>query len=232
MIVKAYPATIHCESVYAERKHIVLGISPFNSYFSVERITALSGWAAHNFESFSLFIPDEPSVYTLMALGYDKPKATKKAERQADYLKNKCLRSLAELSISEKEAEHIILNFDYLNTSEAYHQALKFYKEKYADDISFREKCLETSEQVVKDKVDTINKDMLEIAVKYLLAEMPLFFNSADILNKKSAMFCYKDCAPFIKTCFEQNRRFVPDHQGYLVVDTEYCSEVPCKPNH
>ena len=220
MIVAAYPATKNCELVYEEKKHLVLGISPFNSYFSVERISVLSHWAINNFESFSLFVPDQPVVYTLMALGYDEPKAIKKARKQTDFLKTRCLKSLLDINISEKEAEGIMLDFNYLNANESYRQALKYYEDKYTSDSDFQKNCLETSEQVIKNKVEDISRSSLEIAVKYLLAEMPLFFNSAGILNKKSAMFCYKDCAPFIKVCFEQKSGFVPDHQGYLIIDT------------
>lgn len=221
MMVKVYPITNNCQLLFERREHVVLGISPFNSYFSVDNIAVLSSWAANHFKSFSLFIPDEPSAYTLMALGYDEVKAIKKAKRQANYLRNKCLKALVSLNLSRHEAEEIILDFRHLNQNANYLLALKFYKDKYDNDIEFRKKCRETSKWVLETQAEQISPDMLEIAVKYLLAEMPLFFNSAHILNKKEAVFCYRNCSSFIQAVFEANESILSHNQGYLVIDIE-----------
>ncbi|GGA26497.1 hypothetical protein CYANOKiyG1_42520 [Okeania sp. KiyG1] len=108
----------------------------------------------NNFKSFNFFIPDEPYVYTLMVLGYDEVKATKKAKRQANYLRNKCLRALTGLDLSINEAKELILDFRYLNKNTNYLSALKFYEDKYANDSEFRINCLETSKQVVETQTD------------------------------------------------------------------------------
>lgn len=200
---------------------MVVGISPFNSYFSLNNIATLSNWAAHHFESFSLFIPDEPSIYTLMALGYSEAKATQKSKRQANYLRNKCSRALGSLHFSPQEAAELILDFGKLKQNEHYSLALKFYKEKYNNDIEFRKNCLETSRVVVGNQTEQISSDCLEIAVKYLLAEMPLFFNSANILKKKEAIFCYRNCVSLIRTIFKENENNTLNNQGYLILDLE-----------
>ena len=221
ILVKVYPVTNNCKLLYERREHVVLGISPFNSYFSVEIIAALSNWAANYFKSFNLFIPDEPSAYTLMALGYDKVKATRKAKRQANYLRNKCLQALVELDLSQNEAEEIILDFRRLNQNKSYLLALESYEDKYANDIEFRRNCIETSKCVLETQAKQISSNMLEIAVKYILAELPLFFNSTSILNKKEVVFCYRNCPLFIQTIFEGNDDVVLNNQGYLVIDIE-----------
>ncbi|MGD1804842.1 tRNA-dependent cyclodipeptide synthase [Dapis sp. BLCC M126] len=217
-ISKVYPITSNCQLLYERGKHAVLGISPFNSFFSEKNIAILSKWAMNNFKSFNLFIPDEPYVYTLMALGYDEVKATKKAKKQANYLRTKCLKVLIGLELSRNEAEEVILNFRYLNKNINYLSALKFYEDKYANDSEFRINCLETSKQVVETQT-YISDYRLEIAVKYLLAELPLFFNSASVLEKKEAVFCYRNCSLFIQTVFERKDCIVPNNQGYIIVD-------------
>ncbi|OZH55732.1 hypothetical protein AFK68_02665, partial [Hydrocoleum sp. CS-953] len=122
------------------------------------------------------------------------------------------------LDLSRNEAEELILDFRYLNKNTNYLSALKFYEDKYANDIEFRRNCLETSTQVVESQTD-ISNYRLEVAVKYLLAELPLFFNSASILGEKEAVFCYRNCSLFIQTVFERKDGIVLNNQGYIVVD-------------
>ncbi|OZH53372.1 hypothetical protein AFK68_18095 [Hydrocoleum sp. CS-953] len=69
LISKVYPITSNCQLLYERGEHAVLGISPFNSFFSEKNIATLSNWAMNNFKSFNLFIPDEPYVYTVMVFG-------------------------------------------------------------------------------------------------------------------------------------------------------------------
>ena len=220
-VVRVYPVTKNCQLLYEQREHAVLGISPFNSYFSVEKIATLSNWAANNFKGFNLFIPDEPSAYTLIALGYDKVKATRKAKRQANYLRNKCIKALVGLDLSRNEAEEIILDFRCLNQSASYLSTLESYEDKYTNDLEFRQKCIETSKWALETQAKEIRSDMLEIAVKYLLAEMPLFFNSTSILNKNKVVFCYRNCPLFVQTIFEEKDSIILNGQGFLVIDIE-----------
>lgn len=201
---------------------MVLGISPFNRYFSLENITILSNWAAGYFKNFALFIPDEPTIYTLMALGYEEEKARKKAKAQCRYLKNKCLKALLSLNIPKSEAQEKIVDFQYLNKNPRYLQTLQFYEEKFTNDADFHQGCMETSKQVIQSHTQRIDHDMLEIAAKYLLAELPLYLNSPEILNEKESVFCYRDCTPFIQRIFEGKSTVgVLKNQGHIVVDVE-----------
>lgn len=80
--------TTNCQQSFKKREHCCFGISPFNSYFSEERIRELAKWGLREFKSMHFFIPDVPAVYTLEAQGYPREKAEWKARRQAQYLKN------------------------------------------------------------------------------------------------------------------------------------------------
>nr|VFK04257.1 MAG: tRNA-dependent cyclodipeptide synthase [Candidatus Kentron sp. H]VFK04532.1 MAG: tRNA-dependent cyclodipeptide synthase [Candidatus Kentron sp. H]VFK07807.1 MAG: tRNA-dependent cyclodipeptide synthase [Candidatus Kentron sp. H] len=79
MSIQAFPISDHCRVLYERGEHAVLGISPYNSYFSEHNIKILLEWGWDHFSSLSLLIPDEASQYTLMALGYDEAKAKKKS---------------------------------------------------------------------------------------------------------------------------------------------------------
>jgi len=61
--------TENCAKNFKRREHGCFGISPFNSYFSEDRIRELARWGTREFKSIHFFVPDVPSVYTLEAQG-------------------------------------------------------------------------------------------------------------------------------------------------------------------
>lgn len=99
---------------------MLLGISPFNSYFSEEIIGHWIQWAHSTFSSFHIFIPDTLPIYTFLALGYDEAKAQNKTKRQAAYLKNKVARALERCQLKELDVTQLIIDMDYLENNPAY----------------------------------------------------------------------------------------------------------------
>jgi len=59
------PITSNCTNLYKEKTHVCFGISPFNSYFSDQKILELASWGKKEFESMHFFVPDIPSAYTV-----------------------------------------------------------------------------------------------------------------------------------------------------------------------
>lgn len=88
------PVSRTCASIYEAKDHAVIGVSPFNSYFSEERLTKLFTWAHRTFRAFHIFVPDEATRYTLEAVGYSEGRARRKARRQTSCLLNKVDRAL------------------------------------------------------------------------------------------------------------------------------------------
>lgn len=77
--MKTRPITERCQASFQTRAHVCFGISPFNSYFSDQRIQELALWGKMEFGEMHFFVPDVPSAYTLEALGYTPEKAAWKA---------------------------------------------------------------------------------------------------------------------------------------------------------
>lgn len=78
--MKEEPVTRACAEILHAREHAVIGVSPFNSYFSEGNIASLIAWAKANFRAFHIYLPDGPSQFTLEALGYRESNARKKAK--------------------------------------------------------------------------------------------------------------------------------------------------------
>ncbi len=200
------PLTDQCSTAFDKKTHAVIGVSPFNSYFSESRIRHLAKWGFATFTSIHIFVPDEPSSYALEALGYSPTKAARKARRQANYLHNKIRRALDGLVESHDDIDDIIMNWGRLNNIPAYRHKLAECTERFHIDAQFRDGCLQCSRWVLARQTGndgTFSDAALRIAANYLLAELPLFVDSVGILGQKASVFCYHQCDPFLQQLYE-----------------------------
>lgn len=217
-----HPLTVNCESNFKRREHVCFGISPFNSYFSEDRIRALALWGKREFKSMHFFIPDIPAAYTLEAQGYAKDKAEWKARRQAQYLKNKICRALSSVGIVGMEISEMILDWERLTANPWYKDRLALTYKVFEEDLEFRKACIEASRWVMENKVpdtSTLSEDSLLLAVRYFLTEIPLFIDTAAIVEKSSSVFCYHQRVNFLEKFYAGDLIHKPaNHQGFIVI--------------
>lgn len=215
------PVSKSCADIYAKRQHAIIGVSPFNSYFSEERLTDLFTWANATFDTFHIFVPDDATRYTLEAVGYDAGRAKKKARRQCRYLLNKIERAIA--NTSSHLDMTLVLTGGVLNVNSRYQTLQARVEQKFASDADFRRQCLECSRWVLENQVDdieSIDDTALTHAVKYLMAEMPLFMDSASIVGANSSVFCYHQCPAILQALYrDKSDSLIDKHQGFLIVD-------------
>lgn len=216
------PISNICASLYEARDHAMIGVSPFNSYFSEDRLAALFSWANQHFNSFHVFVPDEATRYTLEAAGYSQARAKKKARRQANYLLNKIERALSKTS--PKLDLSFVLTNGVLRKNNRYNVLLARVEQRFATNIVFRKQCLECARWVLENQVeeiDTIGEAALLHAVRYLLEEMPLFMDGASIVGAQASVFCYHQCPAILQGLFEDRSDGLMDkQQGFLIVTT------------
>lgn len=215
------PISNRCAAIYAKRQHAIIGASPFNSYFSEQRLTDLFTWADATFKAFHIFVPDDVARYTLEAAGYDASRAKKKARRQCRYLLNKIQRAIA--NTSSHLDMSLVLTGNVLSLNSRYQTLLARVEQKFASDIDFRRQCLECSRWVLENQVndiESIDDTALTHAVKYLLAEMPLFMDSASIVEATSSVFCYHQCPAILQALYrDKSDGLIDEQQGFLIVD-------------
>ena len=220
--MKEEPVTQKCAKILSAREHVVIGVSPFNSYFSEEKIGTLVAWAKENFRAFHIYVPDGPSQFTLEALGYPEGKARKKASRQGRWLINKIRRVLESSGIKDHEADRLILCSRILDSRQTYCSLLEDVEAACDSDAEFRNGCLETSRWVLNgqaDDIDELTHDMLESAVRYFKAELPLFMNSPAITGVSSSVFVYHHCPSFLKQLLMTKRGdMISEQQGFVKV--------------
>jgi cyclo(L-tyrosyl-L-tyrosyl) synthase len=214
--VEACPIGQQSKLIYKEKKHILIGISPFNSYFSEERIFRLTEWAFKNFESVHLFIPDFISSYTLQAIGYEKQDAERKTKRQDCYLRNKAAKALSRLGKSEDTIVTISALLSNVRYQEVYNHCLSMFD----TNKEFKDACIQTAHHILSlsEKVDEITEEKINIAVKYFLHEFPLFIKTSYILQVKSSVFAYNKPPDFLIEIFNKGI-MIDERQGFLKVE-------------
>ncbi|MBX9697459.1 MAG: tRNA-dependent cyclodipeptide synthase, partial [Alphaproteobacteria bacterium] len=108
-IISEFQQSIEYDPKTHPNSHALIGISPFNGYFTTSNIEKTLIWAHSNFENFEVFTMDKASKYNLIAMGYSENEAIKKAKKQDQHLKNKIIRGLESIGFSEDEAKKKIL---------------------------------------------------------------------------------------------------------------------------
>ena len=199
----------------------LIGISPFNSYFSVEQILKIIFWIDREFDSFSIFMPDQISQYTLQALGYDQQRICYKIRKQDNYLKNKINKALS--CFYENKGENTKIDIITISTvihQKAYQSIYKQCIDMFNTSNEFRNGCLETTEWILLNNKQSTNKSISffnkNIAVQYFLYELPFMINSPKLLGIESCSFVYHSMPRFLKHIYAGG--FVSEAQQFLVL--------------
>lgn len=216
----ARPLCDECNGAFERREHVMIGISPFNSYFSESRICALVCWAQQTFDEMHLFVPDDWSVYTLRALGYSEARAIKKAARQASYLHNKIRRALGKVGFDGDRATDLVLTAESVAQLSTYRKRFNEYLTLYDADGEFREACRSGSKWVLSEMTgEHLSAQSLDLAAQYLLAEMPLMLDTPGVLKQKSSVFGYHKYTDFIEGLYRGRfPLYRSPRQGFVVI--------------
>lgn len=205
------------KSLYHVKEHVVIGVSPFNSFFSEERLVHLFRWAMANFKEWVVFSPTGLSYYTLCAIGYSEQKARQKTKRQDNYLKNKLFRVLNFLGFSKMEAASKLLDMNKLILNPKYQELFEACVEKFEIDHAFMEGCLSASRWVLSknESAGLVDSTALKIASQYFLAELPLFLDTPFLLDVKSSIFAYPSMPDYLKYLYIEGEIISPN-QGFF----------------
>ncbi|MEU7474711.1 tRNA-dependent cyclodipeptide synthase [Lentzea sp. NPDC042327] len=217
------PLTEHCARPLRSGRHVCVGVSPFNSYFSVERITALARWAIAEFERFHFFIPDHAAAFTLEALGYDPARARTKARRQGQYVVNKVCRALWDVGVARPE-DHV-LDGTTLAENPCYLRLLTNGHDLFDHDEEFAGHCLDATRWVLDRKLpdgEVPTEVQLRSAVRYFLAELPLFVDTPAITGTESSVFAYHQRVKFLELLYARELTWQPHpNQGFVLLQSD-----------
>lgn len=206
------PLTDRCGQICALGEYAIIGISAFNSYFSESTLQKIIHFTQCHFSDFDLYLPDKPNEFTLLALGYAPNKASRKARRQANYMRNKITTSLALFGYSETDAKKKIIDHEVLENNDAYSYAYNAIRNHFISDPTFKNRIIRASAKALKRKSTqlkqhiTITNEDVCVSAEYLLAELPIMTSTNKILQKLSSVFCYHECPDYLKYLYATQR--------------------------
>ena len=205
-----------------KRPFALIGISPFNSYFSTEKILEIFEWINTQYTDFAVFIPDQISKYTYEALGYKESRVHQKIRKQDNYTINKINNTL--LYFYQKNPDKSIINvhsISQLREKQSYKDLYEIYSNLFANNKEFRQNCLDMTEWVLlnnsKAKGVKIEEAQKNIAVQYFLLELPIMTHSTNILELESCDFVYHTIPKFLKRLYS-TKEFISPTQNFLVL--------------
>ncbi|WKX69384.1 tRNA-dependent cyclodipeptide synthase [Streptomyces sp. XD-27] len=209
-----------CAAAVERGEHACFGISPFNSYFSTARIRELAAWGLGRFERVDFFVPDAPSAFTFEALDCSPEKAAWKARRQGQYTRNKIATALGSLGVTDPGAR--VLGWPELEGNAAFGRLHEHGLKRYAQDLGFRDACHKATGWVLAGKLpdgQQSDEEQVEHAVRYFLAELPMFLDSSSIVGAEASVFCYHQPPDVLRRLYAGEFGWRPAAgQGFAVV--------------
>lgn len=217
------PLTARCAGVFPSASHVVLGISPFNSYFKTDRIVDMIDWAMEHFDTIDFFTPDEAAAYTLQAQGYDPDKALSKARSQARYVHNKIHSAIDE--VCEDDLHDRVYGLERLRELPRYAALRGEAERRFSSDETLRDEIMGTSSWILDKKLtegQQATEEQVLLAVQYFLDELPLFVDSPGIFGVDESCFVYHQRVDFLEKFYDRQLSWEPaDGQGFTVVVPE-----------
>jgi cyclo(L-tyrosyl-L-tyrosyl) synthase len=213
------PYSPNCRAVYEEREHVVVGVSPGNSYFGVRLLADLLGWLGAEFRRVDVVVPDSGLVYTYQALGYSVDKATKKARAETNVLRNRVLRGW-EASGGPRPGDGVH-RMSELSSRPRYGELLRHTEDVLEHHPGLYAIGLRTSREALLTRRPDSDPpaEGVELAMRYLAAELPFFLASADIFGVPSSLCFYHRTIPLAAEVFTGRSPLRPSpRQGYAVV--------------
>lgn len=169
----------------------VVAISPFNSYFCVENMTKLFTWCRDTYDNFIIFIMDYASTHNLIAQGYSEIQAAKRTRKHDKNLYNKVMQSLYNCYPDKNECKERILLLSALLHDKKYMEKLEYYTNIFDTNEKFRLECLNTTRSFSEQNIN-VGINFSNLSVKYLLYELPIWFELPYILDCDGVRIVYK----------------------------------------
>lgn len=90
------PFTRTCRHIWEDGDHVLIGVSPGNSYFSADRIAGLTRWATNRFAQVDFVYADLHVDRMFAAFGHTREHAEKRAAKEIKAVRRRTLKGVTE----------------------------------------------------------------------------------------------------------------------------------------
>ncbi|MBO0513210.1 tRNA-dependent cyclodipeptide synthase [Streptomyces beijiangensis] len=214
------PYTAHCQVICDDGDHVVIGISPGNSYFSAQRIEDLARWGLSQFKQVDLVHTDLYVAEMYEAFGYEPDSARRKAVKNL-----RGVRAKVNNAIEAVDPGGLRLRARPVSSftdNPAYRDIHDRLQSRLSADPEFRATCDALVESYLSSKVldgKAATERQRDVCLRYVCAEAPLFLDTPAILGVPSSLNCYHQLLPMAELLYSRGHGLrASRNQGHAVV--------------
>ncbi|GAA1166238.1 cyclo(L-tyrosyl-L-tyrosyl) synthase [Kitasatospora gansuensis] len=224
---QALPFSDRCHRVWQRGDHLLIGVSPGNSYFSHLRIAQLVRWGRQFFDSVDVVHADLHVDTQFAAFGYPADQARRRAAKETKTTRRRIERGV-ELAGRSRVGVHALSEFA---DTPAYRRLAGEVAGALAEDEDFRLATEGMAAGFLAARLpegQAPSADQLAAGVAYIAAELPFFLDTPSLLDVPSSVSCYHVELPLTPVLFGRDRglRAAPG-QGYAVVRPRAVPQLP-----
>jgi len=221
------PQTPNCRKIMQLKDHVLIPISPFNSKFNDAYVERLLLWATRSFSRFDILLPSHEASFLIEATGKPPGTAAKKTRHELNRQLKRVHRAMAAIGPCHSDAR--IIRFSDFHGHKVYNEIRTQAETLFTKHSEFRIMCAEMSARAIYGRLDatsnsnkTITQQNIEIAVKYVFAEIPFFINTPDLLNVETSLLAYHRPWPIGRSLFSGDYPLsVSKFQGFVQLSDE-----------
>ncbi|MGW7101321.1 tRNA-dependent cyclodipeptide synthase [Streptomyces sp. NPDC054838] len=223
------PFTRTCRHIWEDGDHVLIGVSPGNSYFSSERIGSLARWATTRFAQVDFVYADRHVDRMFAAFGYTTEHAEKRAAKEIKAVRRRILKGVEESGSPHAEIRvRALSEFESNPVYQLLHRRVLHFLQT---DDEFRKGCEEMALHFVGSKLpegESITDGQLQICFDYMAAELPFFVDTPSILDVPSSVAAYHVKMPMTDVLFARGGGLrATRNQAYAVVRPEAAAAAP-----
>ncbi|WP_329569988.1 tRNA-dependent cyclodipeptide synthase [Kitasatospora sp. NBC_01266] len=215
---QALPFSDRCRRLWLRGDHLLIGVSPGNSYFSARRIAELVTWGREFFDAVDVVHADLHVDAQFEAFGYTPEHAKRRAAKEVRTTARRIERGLAEAGLN-RVAMHALSDF---LAAPAYQRLHAEVRRALREDPVLREAAEGMARAFLAGRLPTgvaADAGQLAAGLRYICAELPFFLDTPALLGRASSISCYHVELPLTPVLFGRSEglRAAPT-QGYAVV--------------
>ncbi|WP_327234052.1 tRNA-dependent cyclodipeptide synthase [Streptomyces sp. NBC_01317] len=175
---------------------LVLGLSPFNSFYSTQTVTDLCQSAAVSFSDVHVVLPGAPeSALRYISAGKAPRHAVQRSKRVIHNMRNVARRALADCGMADTDSRvHVMTRFA---SHPRYQKSRARIETAYRTQTPMREAVHAMTRTALATSLDSEPTwAQIESNTRYIFAEAPLLLDAAGMLARPSALFVYHRRVP------------------------------------
>ncbi|MFJ9604986.1 tRNA-dependent cyclodipeptide synthase [Kitasatospora sp. NPDC101176] len=229
---EALPYSRRCREIWRRGEHLLIGVSPGNSYFSHRRIAELVGWGSGFFERIDIVYADLHVATQFETFGYTPEHARRRAAKEVKATARRIERGVEESGRPCPVRMHALSEF---TGDDHYRRLHRQAVEALQTDPAYRTAAENMARGFLAARLDeglAPSEAQLAAGVRYITAELPFFLDTPALLGVTTSVSCYHLQLPLTHVLFgrDEGLRAAPG-QAYAVVRPAAVPSVPPLPS-